>query len=340
MIRRQRLAALLIGPGMFAAMAMGQQPGSVPVMPGAHAPAGPGAAIPGVRGPALRVAVSIAPLEGLVKPLLPEGSSVTVLVPPGRSEHGYEFTPAELAALAQADLVVYVGLNLEPKVAAIIERHDSPGQRVVCFAEAAGIRDEAGGAGREGPGGHAHEGHEGHGGEEEDGRIDPHLWLDPSLCEKLVPSVAAQVKAGLAAKGAGDAAGTVDAAAAAMEAKIRETDEAWRAALAPFAGRAIVTHHDAFSRPAERYGLKVAAVVRPIETADPSPAQLVGVIEAIRREHVLTLFVEPQFNAKAAERIGQAAQINIAKLDPLGDGDWFKMMKGNLEALTNGLGEK
>lgn len=343
-----RLHVLVMAAASLAALsASAQQPGSLPVMPGAHAP---GAAadspreIPVIQGPAIRVAVSIAPLEGLVRPLLPQGSTVTVLVPPGRSEHGYELAPAELAALARADLVVYVGLNLEPKIAAIVQRRELPDQRVVCFAQAAGVVSLESRDGTD----HDHHAHQpvddgvehDHGGEacESHGHIDPHLWLDPSLCEKLVGEVAEQVKAIMAARNApASTNGSVDLAAAALQAKVRDTDGAWKAALAPLQGRAIVTHHDAFSRPAERYGLKIAAVVRPIEAADPSPAQLAAVIEAIRKQHVQTLFVEPQFNPKAAERIGRAAGINIARLDPLGDGDWFKMMRENLDALTKGL---
>ncbi|MFA6045695.1 MAG: metal ABC transporter substrate-binding protein [Phycisphaerales bacterium] len=327
-----RLAhAAAVAALVLAAPAVAQQPGSLPVMPGAHAPgdAAP-PAWPVVTGPAIKVAVTIAPLKGLVAPLLPAGSTITVLITPGRSEHGYEFTPAELASLAEADLVVYVGLNLEPKVEGIINRHASPNQRVVCFAAAAGINSDTP------PAEHSHDSHDTHAPDDDDhGRIDPHLWLDPALCEKLIPAAAEQIKAILAAKGAqGD---SVDNAAAAIQTRIAAVDTAWKAALAPFKDQAIVTHHDAFSRPAARYGLRIAAVVRRLETADPSPAQIASVIDAMKHEHVKTLFIEPQFNPKAAERIAQAAQVNISRLDPLGDGDWFKLMQTNLDSLTQGL---
>ena len=316
-----RLAALLVVAASVT-RSLAQQPGALPVMPGAHAPAG-GAAWPPVSGPALKVAVSIAPLKGLVAPLLPAGSTITVLVAPGRSEHGYEYTPAELASLAEADLVVYVGLNLEPKIDAILKRHTSPHQQVVCFADAAGIKDAA-------PGHDVH-----HSADSDDERIDPHLWLDPVMCEKLIPAEASAIRAILASKSA--ATGSVDAAAGAMMQRIDAVDASWKAALAPFKGQAIVTHHDAFSRPAARYGLRIAAVVRRLETTDPSPAEIAGVIDAMKHEHVHTLFIEPQFNPNAAERIAQAAQVNIARLDPLGDGDWFALMRINLDSLTQGL---
>src|SRR5262245_43348822 len=68
------------------------------------------------KGAAIRAVVSIAPLKGIVEPLLPPGSSVIVLVPVGVSEHDYEIPAAKLASLTKADLVVSVGLGLDSAV--------------------------------------------------------------------------------------------------------------------------------------------------------------------------------------------------------------------------------
>ena len=93
----------------------------------------------------LRVVVTVAPLKGLVQPLLPEGANLRVLMQPGRSEHGYEFSPEELADLARADVVVYIGLNLEPKIASLLADKKLPAsQKVICFAELVGIQTELG----------------------------------------------------------------------------------------------------------------------------------------------------------------------------------------------------
>src|SRR5947209_8212964 len=92
-----------------------------------HAAGGdPGGAHP------LRAVVTIAPLGGLVRPLLPAGAELTVLMPPGRSEHGYEFSPADMALAGSCDLLVYVGLNLEPRLRAAVQGRPSPARRVVC----------------------------------------------------------------------------------------------------------------------------------------------------------------------------------------------------------------
>jgi ABC-type Zn uptake system ZnuABC Zn-binding protein ZnuA len=290
----------------------------------------------------LKVVVTVAPLKGLVEPLLPQGSTVTVLMQPGKSEHGYEFTPADVAALAKADLVVYVGLGLEGRIEGTLKKQGSTARPVVCFADAVGIKstgelehDEHNGA----------EHHE-HGA----GYVDPHLWLDPVLVGKLVPELRRAVGHAVEAKSR-KIPSQEGATATAMEEKRLAQSEAallervsavgkeWTDRLAPLRGRSVVTHHNAFSRPADRYGFKVAAVIREFETSEPSPGDIAKVVEAIRKEHVKTIFVEPQFSSAAADRIAERAGVKVGHLDPLGDGDWFKMMKGNLEALVSGLSD-
>jgi zinc transport system substrate-binding protein len=290
----------------------------------------------------LKVVVTVAPLKGLVEPLLPEGSSVTVLMQPGKSEHGYEFTPADMAAVAKADVFVYVGLGLEGRLERTVNQ--MRGHRVVCFADAVGI--EAAAKDPHGEKEHAPE----HAKDDHDHEhaVDPHLWLDPSLSEKLVDAVAKAVFEAQVAKRDPKSTGLeaqeveskrVLAAASALKEQVRAVDAEWKQRLAPLKGRAVVTHHNAFSRPAERYGFRVAAVIREFETSEPSPGDIAKVVEAVRKEHVKTIFVEPQFSSAAADRIAERAGVKVGHLDPLGDGDWFEMMKSNLDALVSGLSD-
>ena len=273
----------------------------------------------------LRVIVTVPPLAGIVKPLLPADAQISTLIPPGRSEHGYEFTPKDVAAVAQADVVVYVGLGLEPRVESYLERTPSPIRRDVCFATVVGIAEDAHD--------HGHD-HDHAAGEHDHAGPDPHLWLDPSLVARLVPAVQAAAGAALPP----ESRQSLAASSARLLTDIESLDAECRAALEPFRGRSIVTHHAAWGRFADRYGLKVAAVIRPVETAEPTPEALNEVVAAIRASGATVIFVEPQFSAQAAERIAAAAGVKVATIDPLGDGDWFKLMRENTRILVESLG--
>jgi zinc transport system substrate-binding protein len=286
-------------------------------------------------GAGIKVVVTVAPLKGIVEPLLPAGSELAVLMQPGRSEHGYEFSPKELSQLAGADVVVYVGLNLEPRVAEVLNATPDPKRRVVCFGEVVGLQ-QAGEAAANPEHSHDHE----HGEACDHGPVDQHLWLDPVLVKQLVPAVAAAVRSKMTEAGVEESG-----LAAIRDAELRHVhaidvvDQEWRDGISKLGEVSIVTHHNAFSRPAERYGFKVAAVIRTMEGREPTPADIASVVSEIRAQKVRAIFVEPQFNAKTAERIAKSAKVKLGKLDPLGDGDWFALMRSNLASIRESLGE-
>jgi ABC-type Zn uptake system ZnuABC Zn-binding protein ZnuA len=283
-------------------------------------------------GGSLRVVVTVAPLRSIVERLAPAGSEVSVLMAPGRSEHGYEFTPSDLVAAGRADVLVCVGLGLEPAIEAFARANPSNRRQTVVLGEALGLskpgrRFEA----------HDHDAEAGHAhGPECAHELDPHVWLDPVLMKQGVPALRAAVERALEFRGGltGAARGVLDQAERSLAADLEALDREHVERLAPFRGRSIVTHHAAFVRLADRYGLKVAAVLRPIETSEPTAAQLGEAMQAIRRENVPVIFIEPQFNPEAAERLASAAGIGVGRLDPLGDGDYFKLMRTNLAELA------
>ena len=192
------------------------------------------------------VVVSIPPLAGLVRPLLPPNSEVRVLVPAGRSAHGYRPTPEDIAAIGRADAVVLVGMNLETGMAKAVR-----GKLVIRMADLVGIETDphAGHDHDHGAHDHAHD----HGPGD-----DPHLWLDPVLAARFVRALPAALPESLRND-------ETDANAAWLAEAIDGIDAEYAERLAPFAGRAIVTHHASFNRVADRYGLEVAAVLRAID---------------------------------------------------------------------------
>lgn len=311
--------------------------------------------LPPITAPALRAVVTIAPLKSFVEPLLPVGSELRVLMQPGKSEHGYEFTPSDLRAIAEADVVVLVGLSLEPAVEHALATRKNPSRRVVRFSDVVKLIPAASGASKpdgdkgEAADDHDHDSHADHehADHEHDedcdhGPVDVHLWLDPALCTQLVDAVRAAVEQELTERDAmtDGARAALDARAADTRARIARVDAAWKDAAPSFRDQPIITHHNAFGRLAERYDLNIAAVIRVNATSDPSPSQVAQVARTIREQHVRAIFVEPQYNRKLADRIAKTAGVSVATLDPLGNGDWFAMMDANLAALRDNLAPK
>lgn len=264
--------------------------------------------LPGCRPPdpaddgKLIILTSIAPLDGLVRPLLPEGAEVRTLVPVGASPHAHVLTAGDARLINTADLVVMVGMGLEGRVDQYL-RERRP-DRAVFMSELV----DAGGS------------------------ADAHLWLDPGLCEAFVLALPGRLAPIL-----GEDAAVIAARAERHAAHIREVDAEVREMLAPFAGEAIAVAHDAWSRFTQRYGLRVAGVVRTDGVHEPTPGEFAEVVRAVREQGVGVVFTEPQIESGEARRLAQTAGIRLGTLDPLGGGDWSALMRNNAAEIVRQL---
>lgn len=272
----------------------------------------------------VRVVVSIAPLAGVVAAVAPEDAEVTTLIPVGASPHGFQPRPSDVRELGRADVVVVVGLGVEGGMTRAIAEAERRGARVVRFADVVGIASD-----HDHGHDHGHDHDHAHGGAD-----DPHLWLDPALMGELVEAVERAL--GAAVPGGEDA--SLAERASGMRAQIAVLDAEIAERLQPFAGARIVTHHGAFGRYAERYGLVIAEVMRPVESAEPTAGELAAVRDALAAGDIRAVFVEPQFDARVLREQATRAGVPVGELDPLGSGDWFAMMRANTDEIVRTLG--
>jgi zinc transport system substrate-binding protein len=281
---------------------------------------GPSSTEPPARQPGPpRVVVTIAPLAGLVRGVAGPDAEITTLLPAGASPHGFELTPDDVRAMARADVIIAVGVGLEPWLERRLRSAPDLARRAASFADLVGI---------DAPIVHAHEGdgHPGHEGHNH-GPVDPHLWLDPVLVESFV----AALPAVLADRVAEGLPPDLTERAADLAARVRATHDAYTVRLAPFEGASIVANHAAFVRTCERYGLTLAGVLRPNDAAEPTPTELADAQRAIADAGAVAVFAEPQYDTTLAERLAAATGVPLGTLDPLGTGDWFEMMSANLD---------
>jgi zinc transport system substrate-binding protein len=242
-----------------------------------------------------RVAASIFPIYDLTRRIAGDRLDVTLVLPPGTSEH------AAKATVSSAKLVIAVGLDVDPWVkSANVFRL---GEKLPTMAIDVEPMDEAAGSGEQ-------EEVEEHG---EKGTPDPHVWLDPQLMQTAVDLIAeqlARVDPGGKQTFAKNAA-AVKQSLAQLDAKLAERSKAWTK-------RTIVTFHGSMAYFAKRYDLRIAAVVEPVAGKAPSAAYRGEVLAAIKAGKAAAVFSEPQLEKAPAERIAKDAAIALGELDPLG----------------------
>ncbi|MBL8763128.1 MAG: zinc ABC transporter substrate-binding protein [Phycisphaerae bacterium] len=282
----------------------------------------------------LRVLVTIPPLRSLAEPLARAvGGRVEILVKPGHSEHNFEIGPEELASLARADVIVQVGLGLDATVDTFVRDNPREARRVVIFAAAVG--DEAVRTIQNPPCTAAeHDGHE----HADHPAPDTHLWLDPILVRALVPEIRRAVDS--VARARDISIDRLDDAEKRVLDEVNAVHDEYTASLAAIPAKDIITAHDAWRRPAGRYGLNVRAVLHlhPGEGSEVDPRSLAEAVTAIREHGVRAVFTEPQLDSVPSRRLAERAGLRLGVLDPLGEGDWAAMMRANLESLKKALG--
>ena len=251
---------------------------------------------------------------------------VTNLTPSGAEPHDLELTTKQRDAIEDAGLVIVMGSGFQPAVEKAAESRD--GNTVEMLSSlpigAAGkkVADE---------------------GEEDPDALDPHVWLDPALMERIVDRTAAALTKADPAN-----ATTYDANAAALNEKLAALDARYRTGLATCDRKLIVTSHDAFGYLAKAYGLQQEGVAGLSPDAEPDPKRLAELTDLVEQKGVTTIFTEELVSPKIAKTLArEAGGLKTDTLNPLegltpkevkaGD-DYVAVMDRNLARLRSALG--
>lgn len=172
-----------------------------------------------------------------------------------------------------------------------------------------------------------------HDDDDDEPEYNAHTWLDVRNAIQTVKTISLQAGAIFPEKEA-----ALQKNASAYIERLETLDKTLRERLRPVQGRKIVTFHEAFPYFAQAYGLEIAAVINEEHENTLSPAQLAGVIEAVKAAGVPPLFTEPQYSAAAAYAVAAETGAKIYTLDPLASGEidtdaYEKGMLANAESI-------
>ena len=273
----------------------------------------------------IKVVASIKPIHSLASYLMDGIAKPDLIVDGYASPHGFAMKPSHAKMLQNADLIFWVGEDLESflekplssiaKKAEKIELMETKGLQVLKFRER-NIFDE-----------HDHDdhGHDDHGKKEDDhddhghddhdghahGEFDPHIWLDPinakamlnEMAEHLIendPKNEAKYKSNLAKA-------------------LQEIDKLTIDVMTDLSSSvASIVFHDAYQYFEERFNVKVLGAFTVYTDVMPGAEQLAEIREIIEHDKVACVFSEPQFNPDIINAVAKDMKIKTGVLDPLG----------------------
>lgn len=249
---------------------------------------------------ALRVVATTSVFADLVHQVGGTEVRVTSLVAKGGDVHTFDPTPADIATVTVAQLLVANGLGLDDWLTRLATDAGSTAPRVELGIDLPGVTYLAAA-------------------EQDGGGANPHLWLNVDYARKYVAKLTAALKAADPSD-----AGAYEAGFARYDQRLAELDT-WakeRIASIPTADRRIVSFHEAFPYLAEAYGLEIVGVAVEAPGQEPSAGEIAALVEAIRAADVKAIFSEAQFPPDLVEEMAAETGTTVESdlyNDTLGD---------------------
>lgn len=268
------------------------------------------------------MAASFYPVQFLAERIGGEHVEVTGLTPPGTEPHDLALDGKTRAALADADVALYLGLDFQPDVQDAVDAlPDDVVTLDLLDANRVTLRPAPSDLGK---------------GPLSDNK-DPHVWLSPTEMVAMSEGVAAALS-----EADPERAPDYEANQAELAADLTALDQEFKEGLAHCANTTIVTSHAAFGYLAHDYGLTQVAIAGLSPDDEPDATTLAAITDAARESGVGTVFFEeafpPDLAETVAEEIGAETSLLAAlEFDPPEGEDYLSVMRGNLNRLIEGL---
>jgi len=248
------------------------------------------------------VVVSILPQEIFVKKIGGEHVNVTTMVLPGHEPHSYEPKPSQMKMLSKADLYFSIGVEFEKTW---LDKFHAQNRHLIIVDSAKGIKRIKMASHHHHEEGSGHEAHGAHSG------LDPHVWLSPSNVKIIAKNIYhALVKADP------DHQADYKKGYEVFLSEIDKTDDQIKDILKEAKPHTkFLVFHPAFGYFAKEYHLVQVPVQ--VEGKEPTPKELVHIINESKEEKVKTIFAEPEFSDKSAKIIANELGIKVLKFSPL-----------------------
>lgn len=271
---------------------------------------------------------------------------VEMVIPPGADPHTYEPTSKQMTDIAEADLFLTVGHDLEPYVESMEKSLASENVTFVKTAEdvkllsaedTVHVHSEDDGHEHE-EDEHAEEGHsedDGH----NHGQYDPHVWLDPTNAVSISEAIEAAFS-----EQAPDYKDEFADRLSAFKEEAETLDAELKAAVEGGSKSELLVTHAAYGYLADRYGFEQLPIAGLTPSEEPSQQALKRVIEEAQLHDLKYIAFEDTVTPKVAEVVKSeigAETVTIYNLESVTkeqmDQSYFDLMRENVKALETAL---
>lgn len=321
-----------------------------------------------------KVVASIKPVHSLVASVMQGIGEPQLIIEGAGSPHTYSLRPSQARALQDADLIFWIGHELEAFLekpvetigtgAKSVELIDAHGLVKLPFREGGAFEahDHGDHGGEHGHADHDEDKHDDHAGHDHDekhetaeahghdhgdadghghahGAFDAHIWLDPENAKAMVNEIAEALS-----EADPDNAAAYEANAAKTVERIETMRADIDARLTPLRGKGFIVFHDGYQYFEKRFDVTASGSITVSPEVMPGAERVAEIKARIGELGATCVFAEPQFEPKLIQVVTEGTAARSGVLDPLGaelaDGPdlYFGLIDGLASSMEQCLG--
>ncbi|PSV59070.1 zinc ABC transporter substrate-binding protein [Photobacterium sp. GB-3] len=321
-----------------------------------------------------KVVTTIKPLNLIVSELVQGAATSDAILPPGASPHDYALRPSDVKKLNDADLVIWVGPQLETFLTKLMATNPNS----FALTKQAGIDflnygakpsddhgdhashddhddhgDHAGHDAHDGHGDHAshddhndHGDHEGHDAHDDHGDhaghhhsgLNPHFWMGP----KQTIEAANVITEALIKHDPLHKTVYLDNLST-FTTEVNQAVSELNAELKPVSNNGYFVFHDGYGYFEHQFGLNNLGHFTVEPDRKPGAKTLIAIRESLKDKQAYCVFSEPQFSPAVVDSVTKGTGVNIGTLDPMatnvevGKGGYVRFIKELGQSFTKCL---
>lgn len=270
----------------------------------------------------IQVYTTIFPLQDFTKKIGGENVQVENIVPSGSDAHSFEPTLKTMTKIAEGDAFIYLGTGIEGFTDAVIDAVGNEEAKVINASEGISLINSNESS-------------------EEEGAIDPHVWLDPGRAIQL----AENIKNSLIEINPNQK-DYFEQNYNKLKTSLEKLDLSFKTMVEESPNKSFIVAHSAYGYWEDAYGLEQIGISGLSPTDEPSQKDLEKIIKNAKKTKVNYVLFEQNVENRVAEVIKReigADTLTLHNLESLNEEDirnnedYISIMKRNIETIRQVL---
>lgn len=271
----------------------------------------------------IKIIATLFPQYDFVREIGKDKVQVKLLLPPGADSHSYEPTPKEIMEIADSDIFVYTGNNMEPWVSKILSGISEDKLNILDVSEGVSlILDEH---------------------KEHSNGVDPHIWSSPvnaiKMCENIVNNliITDEKNKDFYLENFENYKKKLEK----LDMDFRNAVENGKRKKIVFGGKFALNYF------VKEYGISVISAYENCQdNSEPGARQMADIVNVINKENIPVIYFEELSDPKVAKTISEETGVemllfhschNLSKEDFLSGKTYLSIMNDNLINLKRGI---